>query len=923
MEPANGKPYAIGDGLPRRDTAGRKVKPEPTQQGELPDQEAPLLFARDDWSLYTSLATLTQKAGVPTSMLPWLVTKEFADNGLDAADLANVPGAVEVRIDNGNLTVADQGSGIPDATPEQIARLFCVVRPMVSSKLLRKCTRGAVGNGLRVCLGYLTATRGRLIIETGSLRVELAPEIDGTSRIVCSNPIKPRRGLRLTVVAGDAPFVAEHLTWAQDAIELARQSGNPAFTGRPSPHWLDLDHFRVLLRAVVGNVSVRQFLGELDGCSGSRTQTRIAARFLRRPAASLDADEATELLAAAQAATKPPTPKALRPLGRDAVVAGGYAIAGGTFAEGEHVPHAAIPFLVECWADGFFPEEQADRLTSTVFMNRTRAIATCTGNAWHGQLDLSLSGTTLRVPVPAGPHYSITVNITSPMFRLTSDGKTPDCRPFGEALSEAIGNAAKRAGHDIAAQMSAEQKRADARWQQQERKEAQKQRLTDREARQQRLARIEAEKAERMARPTIRDVVLELLPGAVEVEASSGLMFNTRRLVYRIRDAVMRRTSRELTQSYFDDLLTEIEAKHGDLSPLLYREPRGSFLIPHRIRDATPLGTLTVRAFRRPAWTFNKVLLIEKDDLRLMLEQAGWADRHDALLMSSKGFTTRAARDLIDKIGETTEPVQVFCCHDADAAGTVIQHTVQHATLARAARKIEVIDLGLQPWEGVVLGLSVEQVPANYNKNDKRMRRPVGGYVRARTDHAPTGETWEDWLQHSRIELNAFTSAELIAWLDGKMAAHGAGKVIPPDDILVAGFGERVRARAQSAVSDAIDRRLDAEVAAIEAERAAATASIQAEIDRITADLRAQLALASEPFQQRIAAAQAAAAAVDREAEEHKVIKQITPEADRLRAAVGKAFADRPTSHWSTSLHTLADGTALGDVEIDDQGGAP
>ena len=269
-------------------------------------------------------------------------------------------------ITDGNLTVADQGTGIPDATPEQIAHLFCVARPMLSSKLLRRPTRGAVGNGLRVCLGYLTATGGRLVIETGSLRVELAPEIDGTSRIVSSSTIEPQQGLTLTAIAGDAPFVEEHLAWAQDAIELARQSGQPAFTGRPSPHWLDLDHFRVLLRAAVGNISVRQFLGELDGCTGSRAQSRIAARFLRRSAASLDAAEAAELLTAAQAATKPPKPRALRPLGRHAVVTAGYAIAEGTFTEGEHAPHAEIPFLVECWADGFFPDEQADRLTGAL-----------------------------------------------------------------------------------------------------------------------------------------------------------------------------------------------------------------------------------------------------------------------------------------------------------------------------------------------------------------------------------------------------------------------------------------------------------------------------------------------------------------------------------------------------------------------------
>ena len=212
-------------------------------------------------------------------------------------------------------------------------------------------------------------------------------------------------------------------------------------------------------------------------------------------------------------------------------------------------------------------------------MNRTRAIAPCTGNAWHGQLELSISGTGLRVPVPAGPHYSVIVNITSPMFRLTSDGKQPDCRPFRDTLIEAIGKAAKQAGRDIAEEMSAEQKRADAHGQQQRREETQEQRLADREVRRQRLERIKAQKAERKALPTIRETVLELLPGAVEVEASSGFMFNTRRLVYRIRDDVMQRTGRELTQNYFDDLLTEIEAEQGDLHPLL--DSRGTRQLQH------------------------------------------------------------------------------------------------------------------------------------------------------------------------------------------------------------------------------------------------------------------------------------------------------------------------------------------------------
>jgi DNA topoisomerase VI subunit B len=902
--------------------------PASIRQDQSPGREPqPLLFAREDWSLYTSLATLPQRAGVSASMLPWLVAKEFCDNALDAADAAGRPGAVEISVDEaGNLIVDDQGTGIPGATPQQLARLFCVARPMLSSKLLRRPTRGAVGNGLRVCLGYLTATRGQLVIETGSVRVELTPDIDGTNRIINSSTIEPRQGLRLTAIAGDAPFANEHLAWAEDAVELARQSGTPAFTGRPSPHWLDLDHFRVLLRAAVGNVSVRQFLGELDGCTGSRAQSKIAAGFLRRAAADLDALEAAELLVAAQAATKPPKPKALRPLGRDAVLTGGYAIADGTFTEGQHEPQANIPFLVECWADGFRPEEQAERLTCALYMNRTRAIAPCTGNAWHGQLDLSMSGTTVRVPVPAGPHYAITVNITSPMFRLTSDGKAPDCHPFRNALIEAIGKAAKQGGHDVAALMSAEQKRAAAQHQQEQREEAQQQRIADREARQHRLAQVEAEKAKRKAEPDIDDVVRELLPGAIKIEEASGLLFNTRRLLYRIRDRVQQRTGKELKQKYFDVLLTKIEAEQGDLSPLLIREPRGSFSIPHHHGGATPLGTQAVRKFQRPAWYFNKVVAIEKEDLRLMLEQAGWDRRHDAFLMSAKGFNTRAARDLIDKIGETAEPVKVFSVHDADAHGTLIHHTLQNATLARAARKVEIIDLGLQPWEGVALGLPIEKVPVNYNKDHTPRRRPVADYVRAGTDRAPNGETWEAWLQYSRIELNAFTSAELIDWLNAKMEELGDGKLIPPDDILQEEFGDRVRERVETALAEKIEQQLNNQISTIEQAKAEAIRLQREEMGRITAPVRELLVLLEAPFLERISLlkapfnqeteeARAESEAIDQVAKTERVIDRIMPE--DLRAAIDEAFADKPEQRWVTVLHEIADGT---EIDVEDEG---
>src|SRR4029077_17893624 len=85
-----------------------------------------------------------------------------------------------------------------------------------------------------------------------------------------------------------------------------------------------------------------------------------------------------------------------------------------------------------------------------------------------------------------------------------------------------------------------------------------------------------------------------------------------------------------------------------------------------------------------------------------------WSEKHDCAIMSSKGFSTRAARDLIDKLAEHDEPVEVFCVHDADASGTMIFQTLQEATRARDARKIQIINLGLEPWEAGEMRLEVE-----------------------------------------------------------------------------------------------------------------------------------------------------------------------------------------------------------------------
>ena len=213
----------------------------------------------------------------------------------------------------------------------------------------------------------------------------------------------------------------------------------------------------------------------------------------------------------------------------------------------------------------------------------------------------------------------------------------------------------------------------------------------------------------------------------------------------------------------------------------MQREPRGSLYHPH-LREEIPLSTETVAKYRRPFWTFNKLLYIEKAGTQQNLIEVGWPEEYDAAIASVAGFTTRAVKDLVDLLATSNEPVTVFCVHDADAAGTMIYHTMVNETKARGARKIEVVNLGLEPWEGVEMGLEVEPV----EKTERR--RPVAPYVAEHDAEwrdwlAERGfESWADWLQKYRIELNAMPPAQRIEWLTEKIERYPPRKVVPADN---------------------------------------------------------------------------------------------------------------------------------------------
>jgi|SRR5215471_2412248 len=252
-------------------------------------------FEREDWSLFRTLEGLQQRAGVSKNLLSRLVLKELADNGLDNdARVTVLP-----LPDEGGYAVEDGGTGI-DGEPEDIARLFSIGRPMVSSKLLRLPTRGALGNGLRVVAGAVLACDGSLTVTTRSRRIDLRPERDGTTTVLSMQTVDFPIGTRVEVRFGPTLPCDQHTPyWAMIACRLARLG--TSYLGKSSPWWYDAAQFHELLFAS-GNRPVRDLIANLDGCTGGKAGEIVARAGLERTVCrDVTAPQAVKLLGRSRA----------------------------------------------------------------------------------------------------------------------------------------------------------------------------------------------------------------------------------------------------------------------------------------------------------------------------------------------------------------------------------------------------------------------------------------------------------------------------------------------------------------------------------------------------------------------------------------------------------------------------------------------
>jgi hypothetical protein len=173
-----------------------------------------------------------------------------------------------------------------------------------------------------------------------------------------------------------------------------------------------------------------------------------------------------------------------------------------------------------------------------------------------------------------------------------------------------------------------------------------------------------------------------------------------------------------------------------------------------------------------PCNRYRNILFIEKEGFAPLMKAARIQERFDIAVISTKGMSVIASRQLLDHLAPNINTVLVL--HDLDIAGFSIFGTLtSNGRRYDYVNRVRFVDIGLRLADVHRLELQSERVSVpDWLSRRETLRR-----------HGATEQEIK-FLFDRRVELNAMTSRQLIEFLERKLVEHGVEKVIPSRDVL-------------------------------------------------------------------------------------------------------------------------------------------
>jgi hypothetical protein len=250
-----------------------------------------------------------------------------------------------------------------------------------------------------------------------------------------------------------------------------------------------------------------------------------------------------------------------------------------------------------------------------------------------------------------------------------------------------------------------------------------------------------------------------------------------------------------LDSQYFCQTLLVDYIREHNLGWDVVWDDRGHFVEPHT-RKQIGVGTLNVRGYvasyaspslkeagfadatietHGPEGRFGGLLYIEKEGFMPLLERARLAEKFDIGIMSCKGMSVTAARQLVDQTC-ARYGIPLLILHDFDISGFIIAKTLCSDTRRYNFRNaFATIDLGLRLDDALDLDLQSEPVSLAANKDKSRNTLRRNGANEDEIDFLVNGQ---------RVELNAMTSDQFLDFVEDKLIAADIEKIVPLKDQL-------------------------------------------------------------------------------------------------------------------------------------------
>lgn len=275
------------------------------------------------------------------------------------------------------------------------------------------------------------------------------------------------------------------------------------------------------------------------------------------------------------------------------------------------------------------------------------------------------------------------------------------------------------------------------------------------------------------------DLLRPYMDEAFNLASTNGKYdITARQMWYKIRE--LSSAPDEAYTAFTQTVLTEWINSHPEYEDKINFANRGVFYIGDR-QDG--LGTANVRKFvnniDKASNTFNcyggvsdniyiddnfnveykydKALYIEKTGFDDIFKAEKIGEKYHMIIISGQGFATRAAKTILDAL--QGKGMKLYCMHDLDISGVNILKSFQTVN-DKFGHSIDIEDLGITIEDVGRYNIQPEYVEKGRSDRDKLLSMPDEYKI-----------FFDGGTHYSRVELNAFSTQEILEIMDRKLSS--------------------------------------------------------------------------------------------------------------------------------------------------------